>query len=398
MLTILALVIALHWDFEGGSLAKVDQISETRFRCHVRGETDQDGRNRQASWYYFRVDGAAGRPLVLEMADIAGEYNYRPSNGAIGKDTPPWFSYDGETWQSISTTEWDKDSRSLHIRFTPERDRVWLAHVPPYTTAHLARLMESLARHPHLRREVVGKTAGGRDMPLLTITNSAVPLAKKRVIWLMARQHAWETCTSWVCEGALRFLLSSDARAARIRDETVYRVFPMADPDGVARGGVRFNVHGYDLNRNWDAVDPRTMPEIAAQRKAILDWVDGGRRIDLVLSLHNNSAPTDHLQGALEAAGPSFTAAAERLSTMLGLETGFNPLPPRDLGTSSTPGKPGRMTIYQGLLQDRKIPALLMEQGVARSSRHGRALGIQDRMDFGAGLVRVLWAWAKGAK
>jgi hypothetical protein len=68
---------------------------------------------------------------------------------------------------------------------------------------------------------------------------------------------------------------------------------------------VRFNANGYDLNRNWDAVDPRRMPEIAAQRKAILDWVDSGRRIDFFLTLHNTESE-DYIAGPLSAGGPRF--------------------------------------------------------------------------------------------
>lgn len=78
--------------------------------------------------------------------------------------------------------------------------------------------------------------------------------------------------------------------------EVIFKIFPMADPDGVARNGVRFNAHGYDLNRNGDAVAPNKMPEIAAQRKAILDWVDAGRRIDLFLTLHNTET-AEYVEG-----------------------------------------------------------------------------------------------------
>jgi murein tripeptide amidase MpaA len=79
------------------------------------------------------------------------------------------------------------------------------------------------------------------------------------------RKYAWETGSSWACDGAVRFLLPNDKRAAQIRDRLIYKIFPMADPDGVADGGVRFNRNGYDLNRNWDAPNPQKMPEIRAQ-------------------------------------------------------------------------------------------------------------------------------------
>ena len=129
---------------------------------------------------------------------------------------------------------------------------------------------------PNLTEAVVGKSVRGREILLLTISNSAVPDREKKVIWLMFRQHSWEAGSSWAAEGAIRFLLSSDPAARRILRGAVVKIYPMCDPDGVARGGVRLNVYGYDLNRNWDTVDPIKMPEITAERGAILQWIDAG--------------------------------------------------------------------------------------------------------------------------
>src|SRR4051794_16711102 len=87
----------IRWDFEGGSLEKVEQADASHFRLHAAGQTDQDGRNRQASWYYFRVDKAPPSELIFDMVGLPGEYNYKPNRGAITKDTPPVISYDGKT-------------------------------------------------------------------------------------------------------------------------------------------------------------------------------------------------------------------------------------------------------------------------------------------------------------
>ena len=92
----------------------------------------------------------------------------------------------------------------------------------------------------------------------------------------MFRQHSWESGSSWVGEGAVRALLS--AELSDLRNEIQWKIIPMCDPDGVARGGVRFNYKGYDLNRNWDVVDPE-MPEITAQRKAVADWIRWDKRL-----------------------------------------------------------------------------------------------------------------------
>src|SRR5258705_7945198 len=85
----------IRWQFEGGNLNRVEKVAADHFRVMVNGQTDQDGRNRQASWYFFRVDGAGRSTLTFDVVGLPGEYNYQPNRGAITKDTPPVISYDG---------------------------------------------------------------------------------------------------------------------------------------------------------------------------------------------------------------------------------------------------------------------------------------------------------------
>ena len=382
MLLLALLATSIHADFEGGSLGKVEYVSEGHYRSAVRGETDQDKRNRQASWYYFRVDGAAGKPTTIDLVDLPGEYNYAPNRGAITKDTIPVYSEDGRAWQHFSKTEYNSQVPYLRLRFTPKSNRFWIAHVPPYTNRNLANLLRP---NPNMHRQVIGKSAGQRDLDLLTITDPAVPEEAKRVVWLMFRQHSWEAGSSWVGEGAIRFLLSPEADA--IRRTTIFKIFPMCDPDGVARGGVRFNANGYDLNRNWDVADAKLMPEIAAQRRAILEWIDSGKRIDLFLTLHNTET-SEYLDGP---PGPEVAAMTQRLYEALKDRTTFAPSrAPRVMERTTTARKPGRMSVVQGLYQDRKIKAFLMEQRISFNSKLGHLPTIDDRLAFGEQLVREL--------
>ena len=218
---------------------------------------------------------------------------------------------------------------------------MWIAHVPPYTNLNLEKLLGKFPQTSSPEKSKPRQDRGEKGHVALTVTNPKVSDEKKKVIWLMARQHSWETGTSWVAEGVLRFLLSSDPQAVRLRDNFVFKIFPMADPDGVARGGVRFNANGYDLNRNWDVADPKLMPEIAAQRKAVLDWVDSGRRIDLFLTLHNTEAE-DYIQGPLSAGGPDVRELAGRFWKLLNETTAFHsPKGPRDSSQTTTPGMKG---------------------------------------------------------
>jgi hypothetical protein len=191
-------------------------------------------------------------------------------------------------------------------------------------------------------------------------------------------------------------LLSDEPAAIELRRRFLFKIFPMADPDGVANGRVRFNAHGYDLNRHWDTVDPETMPEIAAQRRAILEWIDAGRRIDLFLTLHNTES-ADYISAPLEAGGPSLRALAERLQVELERRTEFDdPRGPRESGLSTAPAQRGRMTVNQGLFHERRVPAFLMELRVERSPKLGRCPTVADRLEFGRRLVAVLAAALQG--
>ena len=385
----LAAAVTVSTNFEGGSLGRIEKVSETYFRLGAKGEKDQDGRNRQANWYYFRVDSAGTKELTLDIVDLPGEYNYLPNQGAITKDTPPVISYDRRTWKHLDTFTYDSAEPKLTLRVTPKRARFWIAHVPPYTARELAGLRADAIHHPDFREQVIGKTLGGRDLFLWTV--ATLPVAKdKPTVWLMFRQHSWETGSSWAGEGAIRALLGDDSEARRRRQSIIWKIFPLCDPDGVARGGVRFNANGYDLNRNWDVADPRKMPEIAAQRDAVRAWIHDGHTIALYFSLHNTETG-EYLEGPPQKGEGKFQSLAEHFFVILSTETTFAPTTPlRYADITTTAGMTGRMTVVQGLYRDFKIPTFLMEQRISLNPKLGHLPEIPDRMAFGAQLVGAI--------
>ena len=135
----------------------------------VNGQTDQDNRNRQASWYYFRVDAAEGKTLTIDILGLPGEYNYQPNRGAITKDTPPVISYDHKTWRHVTDFEYDEKEPRLRLRIHPLRRRFWIAHTPPYTLRDLASLRQVVLSHPDVREQKIGKSVQGHDLLLWTI-------------------------------------------------------------------------------------------------------------------------------------------------------------------------------------------------------------------------------------
>lgn len=388
-----ATAIRISTAFEGGSIGRVEVLGPGELRLHVAGQHDERGRNRQASWYYFRLDRVRGRDLKLTLTDFVGEYNDKPGAVPMGPDIVPVISTDGRAWQHVpdDAATWDDAAKELtltlrHARDFPEADTVWIAHVPPYTPRDLAALLEEVGRSRHAVIEVIGKTVRGRDIHMVTVTDRATPLEDKRGVFLQARQHAWEAGTSWVMEGALRFITSDDPSAVELRKTTVFRFIPMVDVDGCIAGGVRFNVHGYDVNRHWPVVtlqDPehlRLMPEIWYTKKAILAAAAQRPGIDLMVNMHNTETG-EYLE--TQAREEKQVQRLNRLYDLLVERTSFEPS--RKFGVSVVPS----MT-STSLATQHGVPIALMEQRIATSKKLGRRPTTEDRLKFGRDLLAAM--------
>lgn len=375
--------VTFNLNFEDASLGQIEPINATTFRCHVRGQQDERGRNRQATWYYFRMDHVAGKDLTITLTDFVGEYHDKPGANPMGPDIVPVFSNDGHTWQHFPAVEWNAEKKETTLMFRPQRDSIWIAHVPPYTTQDLHRLLADLQDRPTAVVETIGKTVQGRDIPMVTVSNPDIDDANKKVVWLQARQHAWEAGTSYVMEGALRFITSDDPAARDLRDKLVFVFTPMVDLDGCANGQVRSNANGFDVNQHWRQVDLRhpqflrEMPEIWYTKKAILARAANGRGIDLMVNMHNTET-AEYMD--TEVSDPQVLKLMRRFDALLAEKTTFdrsNRLTTARLAPDDT----------NSLWGQQKIPVLLMEQRIATCPKLGHRPTVQDRLAFGRQLV-----------
>jgi len=356
-------------DFAGGSVGQVSQVSPLHLRIGVKGQTDQDGRNRQASWYSFRVSGVPkGAEVILDLVDLPGEYNYEANRGAITKDTKPFWREGKKPWAMVQG-DYDGDEPKWRVRIRPRKSEFYVAHLVPYTSRNLKVLRK--ATKPLVA--VWGKSVGGAPIESWTFDLSGGK-ADAPVVWVMFRQHAWEAGTSWVGDGFMKNLPQG----------VVWKILPWNDPDGVEAGGVRFNRRGYDLNRNWDSVnDAVARPEILAQKTAIEEWLRSGKKIDLFLTLHNTETG-EYLEGPPESklGKDLFAALKERAQ--------FDP--DREYFSRMKVDGPGRANVIQWLWGVHKQPALLMELRVAQSKKLGERPSTGSWSEFGAGLAKQIAA------
>ena len=379
--------------FEGGSLGRIEKLGDTTFRVHILGQQDERGHNRAATWYCFRMDHVQGRDLTITLTDFVGEYNDVPGSVPMNEKIRPAMSEDGRTWNHAEDMTWDKEKKEATVRLKPKQDSVWLATQAMYPHSRFMALAEELKPSPHARIEVIGKSAQGRDLLLITITDFAKPDTDKKTIWLQARQHAWEGGTSYVAEGALRFAVSNTPEARALRENNVCIFTPMVAVDGCAIGLPRFNVHGFDPNRHWDEVNLRDkrylelMPEVWYFKKAILSHVGRGGRIDLMLNMHNTET------GEYVATQAEDMASLTKMNVLydrLLAATSFDPAPPQKL-RSGGPASGNTNWLYQ----EARIPVMLMEQRIGFSTKLKRWPTVKDRLEFGPALLVAMAAGAR---
>ena len=58
-----------------------------------------------------------------------------------------------------------------------------------------------------------------------------------------------ESNSSYIMEGTLDYLVSNEEGAEYLRNNFVFKIIPMMNPDGVIIGNYRSSLSGIDLNR-----------------------------------------------------------------------------------------------------------------------------------------------------
>jgi murein tripeptide amidase MpaA len=110
-------------------------------------------------------------------------------------------------------------------------------------------------KHDFITRNTLCRTLAGNKCEYLTITSKkhsdpALNKKKKGVI-LSSRIHPGESNASWMMKGIIDFLVSDNVEAELLRNNFIFKIIPMLNPDGVISGNYRCSLAGCDLNRRW---------------------------------------------------------------------------------------------------------------------------------------------------
>ena len=260
--------------FDSGAIDVVSLADAGDIQIRVR----RDNASEFAQWFHFRLQGAAGLATCLRFLN-AGHCAY--PKGWV--DYRVVASYDRQNWFRIPTRF---DGEVMCAEITPETQSVYFAYFEPYSYERHLDLIGSAGACENVAVEHLGQTLDGRDMTLLRITaaDGALAVAERKKVWLIARQHPGEAMAQWFAEGFLERLLDADDPVARVLlSSCVFYVVPNMNPDGAARGNLRTNALGTNLNREWLQPSLARSPEVFLVRQKMLEV-----GVDLNLDAHGD--------------------------------------------------------------------------------------------------------------
>ena len=267
-------VLHISTQFDSGAIDVISLTDPADIQLHIR----RDNASEFAQWFHFALHGAARVPVHLRFLNACqcaypkGWQDYRMV-----------ASYDRQHWFRLDT---GFDGQVMTVAFTPQTQCVYLAYFEPYSHERHLDLIGSASTSAHVTLERLGSTLDGRDMTLVTVTDarSATPLAQKKKIWLIARQHPGEAMAEWFAEGFLERLLDGNDAVARVLlAHCVFYVVPNMNPDGAVRGNLRTNAAGANLNREWAAPSLDKSPEVFWVRQKMQQV-----GVDLCLDAHGD--------------------------------------------------------------------------------------------------------------
>lgn len=268
--------------FDAGNIVVIDDRRADQVKLAIR----PDHGSEHYQWFHFRVSGARGVALGLEITNAAGASYV---GGWAGYQAVA--SSDRERWYRVPTT-WDAEAGVLRIEHTPDRDQIWYAYFAPYSQERHRDLVARCGESPFAQLQRLGATLDGRDLDLIQVGEAA---EGRKPVWFIARQHPGESMAEWWMEGFLDRLLDADDALARgLRDRLTFYVVPNMNPDGSARGHLRTNAAGVNLNRVWHEPSMETEPEV----KLVRDAMDAAG-VAFCLDVHGDEAlPYNFIAGA----------------------------------------------------------------------------------------------------
>ncbi|QCZ93356.1 M14 family metallopeptidase [Salinimonas iocasae] len=257
--------------FDSGNIRVINADSPENITLAINNDNQSDF----YQWFHFRLFSetfVAHKITITELAKSAYPDGW--------KDYNVLASYDRQTWFRVDS-EFDGDNLSFEV--TLEQPSIYFAYFVPYSYERHLDLVGDAQMFLDCEHRLLGQTLDGRDLSMLVIGDEA---EHKKKVWITARQHPGESMAQWCAEGLIyRLLDEEDGLSRQLLEQATFYIIPNMNPDGSARGHLRTNAVGTNLNREWAEPTEDKSPEVLYTLQA-MDTIG----VDMYLDLHGDEA------------------------------------------------------------------------------------------------------------
>lgn len=229
--------IQIDADFENGNVEIIEIIDSTNTITFLPAlENDS---NTTRCWFYFKIyNYNKDKPLIINI-------KYDKS---VQAPNFPVYSYDNKNWEKVRAYQ-NSGFKQVAEYFT--EDTIFFATGFPYTFSDLKSFLKEIEYSEDIGFSTLTKTQNGVDIPKLLITDFEEE-SPKSVIWIITRQHTFESHSNYVLEGIINYLISENKEAKKFRKNNEVHIIPMMDIDNVILGASGRMQTPIDFNRDWN--------------------------------------------------------------------------------------------------------------------------------------------------
>jgi hypothetical protein len=273
--------IIIENNFEGGNIEvlSVDSVNNI-----ISVTPEYKNNDTRAAHFLFKVKGL-NISTSLKIRLYTDQTYYAPDMIR--------YSIDLISWESTPAVHFSGYNEYSLIMSS---DSIYFAMGFPYLYSDVINLIDSLQSHPHTEVSDLTVSEGGRPVKLIKLTDPAIDDSSKFLVWIIARQHAFESHSNHVVEGLIKYILSENYKARRFREQAIFYVIPVMDVDNAFDGGTGKDQLPVDFNRDWNS--PSYWNAVIAA-KELMEQTASSNSFEFFIDSHNpwpgNTSPLQSL-------------------------------------------------------------------------------------------------------
>lgn len=222
-------------NFENGNVEVIKIVDSTNtiyFRPSLK-----NNQNTTRCWYNFGITGYKQKDSLKLM--VINEY--------IKSANFPVYRYSSSDWHHTPAQSIDDTTKMIKI-FT-NADSLYIAAGYPYTYSDMINYVGKISKSEYVDTQTFFVSQMGLRIPLITIYNKN--FKQHNCVWIIGRQHAFESTLNYTLEGFINYFLDTNLKSKEFLKNNKIFIVPMIDVDNVFIGASGRMQKPVDYNRDW---------------------------------------------------------------------------------------------------------------------------------------------------